>query len=248
MVNEKFGTAFTVTAIGSTLKRMGLQTGCPRGALPGERPKLFSPEQDAFIVANNRGVGHQQMADMVNEKFGTSFTKTQIEAFRSRNHLDSGLTGHFEKGHTPKNKGRHWDEYMTDEARERSSKSHFKKGSIPHNYKPIGYERVNVDGYVEVKVRDLPTGETGKNFVLKHRLIYEQNFGPIPDDCIVSFRDGDKRNFSPDNLVLIQKRINAVLNHSHLRTDSPELLETSMLTAELIMATREKKKQVKKKN
>ena len=30
----------------------------------------------------------------------------------------------------------------------------FKKGHIPANYRPVGSERVNADGYIEVKVAD----------------------------------------------------------------------------------------------
>lgn len=46
---------------------------------------------------------------------------------------------------------------------EKARKTMFRKGNIPANHKPIGYERINADGYIEVKVAE------PNKFRLKHR-------------------------------------------------------------------------------
>ena len=49
----------------------------------------------------------------------------------------------FIKGQEPANKGKRIEEFMTADGIRRSSQTRFKKGQLPHNTKPIGYERVD---------------------------------------------------------------------------------------------------------
>lgn len=111
------------------------------------------------------------------------------------------------------NKGLKQKDYMSPEMIEKTAKTRFKKGQDPHNTVPIGYERITDDGYTEVKVRHLKNGDAkNKNFELKHRLIYQENFGEIPEGMIVEFLDSDKLNFEPSNLVLQTRKENILRN------------------------------------
>ena len=103
--------------------------------------------------------------------------------------------GMFLKGHVPFNKGMKQQEFMTAEQIEKTKATRFVKGQVPMNIKEIGYERVNVDGYVEVK--------TEKGFVLKHRMIWEKHNGPIPKGHIVRFKNGNKLDIRIENLELV---------------------------------------------
>ena len=82
--------------------------------------------------------------------------------------------GFFPKGNQPMNKGRKQTEYMSDVQIEKTKATRFKKGNIPGNHKPVGYERITKDGYIEVK-----TAEPNV-FELKHRLIWAEHNGEIP--------------------------------------------------------------------
>lgn len=246
MTNEKFGTHYTAQSIRSSLKNWGLKTGLGSGLRKGEGYRKFSLEISEFIRANYHGIGPIRMAEIVNEKFGTDFTGGQLKAFYARNSLKSGVTGYFKKGHEAFNKGMKWDDYMSEEAQEMARSTTFKPGNMPHNHKEMYHERVNTDGYTEIKIREKYPGEYGnKNFVLKHRLIWEQHNGPVPEGCIVTFRDGNKRNFDPDNLILISRSQNAVLNRSG-RTGNPETLETELLIADIKLASGKRKKEKRK--
>ncbi|VPH27016.1 Uncharacterised protein [Streptococcus pneumoniae] len=48
----------------------------------------------------------RDVANEMNLKFGLSLTEKQIKSYRRNNNLHSGLTGRFEKGQTPHNKGK----------------------------------------------------------------------------------------------------------------------------------------------
>lgn len=108
---------------------------------------------------------------------------------------ESGKKHRFLKGHIPANKGYEMPEHVY----ERAKATMFKKGHIPVNHKPVGYERITRDGYVEVKVSE------PNKFVLKHRLIWEQANGSIPEGYNVQFRDGNRQNCSLENLYLISR-------------------------------------------
>lgn len=110
-----------------------------------------------------------------------------------------GIRHQFKKGHIPANKGRKQSEYMTQEQIDRTKATRFTKGNIPASYKPVGYERINKDGYVEVKIAEPRT------FRLKHRQVWIEHNGTIPPGCNIQFRDGNKQNFSIDNLYMISR-------------------------------------------
>lgn len=153
---------------------------------------------------------------------------------RISNSNDIGFESRFKVNRPGWNKGKKQTEYMTAEQIERTKATRFKKGQDPHNTVPIGTERISKDGYVEIKIRHLKDGSANnKNFVSKHRMIYEQNFGPIPKDCNVEFIDGNRLNFEPSNLILRSKNENFVKNcmsdssivKRFLGVKEPELVE-----------------------
>ena len=240
LTNERFGTEFTANSMKAYKSNHKLRSGTPRGTPKGTPSKAFPAEIRAYIWEHFRGVGPKKMAEDLNQTFGTSYTKDQIKGYYSNNGLNSGLTGRFEKGHESHNKGRKgWSAPGTEATR-------FKSGNLPHNIKPIGWERKGADGYVYVKVRMRPSRpDCNDNFVAKHRLIWEEAHGPIPDGHVVIFKDGDRGNFALDNLALVSKAENQILNRRRLRSTDPALTEAGIAAAKVLAAVyrRRKKKE-----
>lgn len=125
--------------------------------------------------------------------------------------------GMFLKGHVPFNKGMKQQEFMTAEQIEKTKATRFVKGQVPVNIKEIGYERISVDCYVEVK--------TEKGFVLKHRMIWEEHNGPIPKGNIVRFKNGNKLDIRIENLELVTCAQNMKDNTIH---NYPPEIKTAM--------------------
>lgn len=130
----------------------------------------------------------------------------QVELARQGERLRSldGAT-RFQPGHKTWNKGSKGIQIG-------GKATQFKKGNIPHNHKPIGHERINVDGYLERKVADELGPMNRFNFRPVHRIIWEENHGPIPDDCIVIFKNKNKLDVRLENLEMISRREHAVRN------------------------------------
>lgn len=117
---------------------------------------------------------------------------------RTAQHPNS-IAARFKKGQTPPNKGKRAWQFRSPEASARCATTQFKPGHLPHNAKPVGYERINDDGYVMMKV------SIDCKMVLKHRYIWQQAHGEIPAGYNIMFRDGNHLNCSLDNLELVSR-------------------------------------------
>lgn len=199
---------------------------------------LFAPGQVRFIEQHVSGRSSQELAELVNRRFNLKLTCAQIKSFKKNHKLSSGLDGRFTKGHVPANKGeKKW--YPGGEA------TQFQKGQMPHNYKPIGVERVNAEGYVDIKIQD---GKAHRNWRGKHLLVWEEHHGPVPRGHAVIFGDGNRRNFEPDNLILVSREQLAVLNKKNLIQHNAELTRTGIIIANVfrkISARKGKRRKVK---
>lgn len=136
---------------------------------------------------------------------------------------DKGKVYRYPKGHVPQNKGTK----MSEELRAKVEHTFFKKGIRPLNTKPVGYERVNSEGYTEIKVAE------GKNkFIGKHRLIWEQHNGLVPVGHVIIFADNDKTNFAIENLVCVSRQDLAVRNR-YRKKYGVEIAENIILLSQL---------------
>lgn len=104
-----------------------------------------------------------------------------------------------QKGCVPINKGKKLTDYMTPEAIEKIKLTQFKKGQLGWNHKEVGFERINVDGYIEIKVAEPNV------FKLKQRVVWVENFGAIPKGHNVQFKDRNPLNCEPENLYIISR-------------------------------------------
>ncbi|MGJ1417189.1 HNH endonuclease [Sphingobacterium multivorum] len=114
-------------------------------------------------------------------------------------------------GNIPVNKGKKWDEYLTSEQQEKSRKTTFKKGDIPHNaYNEIGKVviRAKKDGTEKYKFICIKLGE----WVLYHQHVWGQHFGEVPDKHVIRFKDGDPMNCDVENLECVTMAENLRLN------------------------------------
>lgn len=182
---------------------------------------IWSDEEKQYLAEITPGRGYKEIQSMMSCKFGFDYTHHQIKGAITRNKLNTGRTGRFEKGHATWNKG--------TKGLTKANVTSFKKGQKPHNYKPLGSERITKDGYCEIKVSD-----TGRRWRPKHVLIYEKHHGKVPKGSAVIFLDGDKRNFDIDNLYLVTRSQLAMLNKNSLIQKDAELTKTAINVVDLM--------------
>ena len=141
-----------------------------------------------YRIANNLGL--KKSKEYMKQQHG-SFIKV------------AGASNRYKKGHTPWNKGKKVDGTKIPDH------TKFQKGQFPHNHKPVGWTRVDIDGYTYMKVAE------PKTWKMLHVLIYEEEHGKIPKGKIVTFKDGNKSNFDIDNLELIDRKQHMLNNTLH---------------------------------
>jgi hypothetical protein len=110
----------------------------------------------------------------------------------------------FPPGHRPWNTGRKgWD------AGGRCRETQFKAGNRVWNHKPVGTERENGEGYIEVKTSEPDVWE------LKQRVVWKRAHGLLTRGDYIRFVDGNRKNFALSNLSLITRQDNMERNTIH---------------------------------
>lgn len=194
---------------------------------------FFTPEQAEFIQENVYGRSNLNLLELFNKHFHLDLGINQIKAFKKNNKLSSGLTGQFEKGSVPFNKG---TKGLTS-----ANKTSFKKGQMPHNHRPIGSERIDKDGYTLVKISDHK--DWHKRWRHKHKVVWEQANGrAIPKGYKILFGDGNRQNFDLDNLILVTNKQLLVMNHKKLIQKDADSTRTGVIIADIYSKLNELKK------
>ena len=220
--NAQFGENKTEVGIKSTLKRYRIFCGRePKSRL---RPQFikYTDKQGQFLRDNYPGRSGVELTIIFNDYFRTDKTTEQIISFVKNHGLVSGLSGCFEKGHKP------WNTDTKGLAG--ANITSFKKGDVPANRNPLGFERMDSkDGYVLIKIaeQDPYTGSPTR-YKHKHVHIWEQANGTVPEGMVVAFRDSDKLNIEPENLMLISRAELLRLNKNGYK-DTPDELKPSVL-------------------
>jgi hypothetical protein len=183
------------------------------------------PEWIAFLVEFIPGHTEKQIADAFYEKFGVLVNRMQIKNFKTHYKVKSGtIGGQFQKGHKTWNKGRKMD----PEVYKKCAPTMFKKGKVSVNKKPVGSERVNVDGYVEIKVAE------PNKWMLKQRYVYEQHHHiKLTSNDAIIFLDGNRLNNNIDNLFRMTRSALARFNQDGLYCDNPEISKAAAQMAML---------------
>lgn len=194
---------------------------------------IWSKEEKEYLKEITPGHHHKEIQELMNKKFNLNLTMNQIKGAIGRYKLNTGLTGQFKKGHTPFNKG------MKGICAKGCEKTWFRKGNTPVNHKPVGSERVSVDGYVEIKVAE------PNKWRLKHNIIWEEHNGPIPKGHALIFGDRNTQNLDINNLILVSRKQLLILNRNNLIKNDAELTKTGVIIADLHSKISERKNKAK---
>ena len=159
---------------------------------------------------------YKKCAEMMSEEFNYNFTSSMIE--HKANRLGVRKPNNGANNLDPRSPSINW----------------FMKGRPSLNTKPVGIERVMryKDGRIFIAVK---IGMPNK-WEYKHRLVYKQHYGEIPDGYMVNFADGNHLNFEPDNLILVSRGENIMLNKNKLRFNDKDLTKTGLTLSKLIIA------------
>jgi len=226
ITNEKFGTHFTDRSINSYKKNNGWK---------GDRKifvkysALFPKEITEFILKRYKRTGYQAMAKLLKDQYGREYTSSQIRSYYRNHKLNCEIDGQFKKGNVPPLKGKKGFAYPGGE------KGWFLKGNRPHNSVEVGTEIITEDGYHKIKISEPDMWE----FV--HKIVWRENFGEIPKGMMVSYKDCNKDNIIPENLMLITNREHIELVRRGLRFKNSQYTEAGLALVKLNIKVKQRK-------
>ena len=155
-----------------------------------EDPKVFAKDIATMLGRTLQQVYNKAMA------MGLKAPKERLRiAGKIGNQHPRSIATRFHKGQIPPNKGKK----VSPEVYEKMSHTMFKKGHISENKREVGAERVNVYGYIEIKVAEPNVWR------LKHRIVWEQHNGAIQTGYNVQFKNHNTQDCRIENLYLISK-------------------------------------------
>lgn len=202
--------------------------GRPQGGKNGVL-HIWTNEEKEYLKEITPGHHYKEIQELMNKKFNSDFTLNQVKNAINRYKLNTGFTGQFKKGDVPVNKG------VKGVIYEGCKKTWFKKGDMPKNYMPVGSERINGDGYIDIKISD-PNKWKGK-----HILIWESHNGSVPKGYAVIFGDRNNRNFDLDNLILVSRQQLLILNRNNLIQKDADLTRTAVIISDIYSKISERK-------
>jgi len=248
-VNETFGTDFTPGRMKAYRGNHGIRNY--KKQLSKEEYWKYQTKYPEgmyeYIRDNSWGVSSKEMAERVKEIFGYEMTPTCMKQFRQRHGIKSGVTGWYQKGHPPGNKGKKLEEYVGEERaaeiKKRISATQFKKGDRPVNEMPVGTIVVSSDGY-KLRKKQME-GTIWERWEFLHRAVWEEHNGPIPEGMMITFKDSNKLNCDIDNLMMITKGENSALTRYGYRFEDPDLTEAGLAVVRLKQAAAKKRRSKK---
>lgn len=184
---------------------------------------IWSDDEKEYLKKITPGHHYKEIAELMSNKFEMEFTVSQIKNAIGRYKLNTGFNGQFKKGNVPANKG------VKGVIYEGCKKTWFKKGHTPINHRQVGSERINIYGYVEIKVAE------PNKWKLKHHVIYEKHNGSIPKGYNVIFGDRNPMNFDIDNLILVSKAQLLKMNQHNLIKNDANITRTGALIADIYL-------------
>ena len=218
---------------------------------------IFTKEIVDFIKNHKNDYDNKTMAQMINDKFNTSYTSVQIRNYRHENNLEYRL---FCKEALEYMRNHNQDSY---EQLQKDVNSIFGKNyslqqikSACYWYKLRDYKKRYIKSKPDFSER-LRTGKASRieikingKWIPKSRYIYESLTGKkVQSDEIVVFLDGNIYNFDLNNLLCVKKGLTAIVNGQYSGTcqNNAELTKCKYDMAKLKYLVCQKEKELKEK-
>lgn len=178
----------------------------------------FTKEQTDFLRINYLTMPVRQMARQLKKSpLSVNIRMRQLGLIIPKEiREERKLIGRFKKGDVAHNKGKKMHEFMSKETMESFKKNQFKKGHKPHNYIEFDFP---------IRIRYLGTPKKPYKFIRKenneweayNRYLYKKHIGPISDNELICFKDGDTLNCDLNNLEAVSyaENVKRIANDYH---------------------------------
>lgn len=188
---------------------------------------VYTQEMLNYLSAN-RALPHSLLTVKFNKKFETNKSIIAIHSICKRMGWFTGRTGCFEKDHKPWNTG--------TKGICKKNKGCFPKGNKPKNWKPIGSERIDVNGYILVKTAEPNVWQ------FKHLIVWTAAHGKPEKGHVIQFKDNNRLNCALDNLEEVSRAVSLYLNRNNYAKTPMEFKPSLRAVAEIVVKISERRR------
>ena len=173
----------------------------------------YSKEEEYIIkkyYPKYGGTGEKGCVERIKRATGNMRTRrgVALKAMKLGVKYEGENKGVFKKGFTPHNKGKK----MSEDLKQKVSKTWFKKGHLPHNTKEDGV--ISVRHHKRAGVYYFYIRLSVSNWQLLQRYVYEKHHNvTLGEGEVIRFKDGNLYNFAPDNLQKVTRFQHLLLNN-----------------------------------
>ena len=231
--NEKFGTNKSPDTLAAVAKNHG-------NFLSSKN--YFKEAEIEFLRENRERLTIPLLTKAFNEKFGESRTENSIYEKCKELRLIVGNKNQQNRGWV------HWGIGLTKEEFKSHYKSEedFKRGQFKPGCRSSSYtyqvgDEVNRGDYTFIKITDDITVKPSKQWMAKHRWVWEQANGPVPNGYCIIFIDGNKHNMSLDNLRAVPRAVQGRVRQQQVE---PKMIDAVIKIAELECAIHNKRSEL----
>lgn len=173
-------------------------------------PISYSAAELAWVKANATLPAPELHAAFCSAFGRHDVSQVNLMSLRKRNGWRTGRSGRIEAGNVPANKGKPMPQHI----RAKCAGTMFKKGNRPHTHRGAGHESIDSkDGYTWLIVDETnPYTGAPTRRVLKHKYLWEQLHGPVPEGYCLKCIDGNRQNTNPANWEAIPRATLPFLN------------------------------------
>lgn len=212
-----------IAEIENRIAELRIELGTPPDT--GRTGQSYTEEEDEYIRQNYSDSTRQELERALGRPGRAVCQRARKLGLKKSADFMKKNSGRFSPGQKVWNKGVPGSTGKHPNSR----RTQFKKGDKPHSWRPVGHERISKEGYLERKMTD--TGVSRRDFVAVHRLVWEQEHGPIPDGYVVVFKSGDQLDTRLENLELISRTELMLRNSRH--NYPPELIPAMAQVSQL---------------
>lgn len=170
--------------------------------------RQWTNEEDRLIAEHYPYTSSTELCDLLGCKLHVLYKRAKsLGVKKAPGFMSSFISGRFQRGERRapatqfKTGQKPWCTGKKIGTRGESARTQFKPGNRPHNYKPVGTEVFNAEGYLIRKVSDQGLQRHKWKFV--HLLLWVETHGPVPAGHVVTFKDGQRKNCAIENLECI---------------------------------------------
>ena len=257
IMSKRFGRTVSKYAIYGRLRYLREKRGYQLNKKPPKRKALWTKEMDAVLLDNYLDMRYVDLAVMISEKFGVHLSAgsiarrvhelKKVKAIQWTKQMDSFLIENYVNigpiDLAPMMSKLFHVKFTAKSLHQRAQRLDIRINTMNC---PIGTEHV-VGKFVRVKVHNLSHKERKNwhdNWMAKQRYVWEQAYGPIPEDHCIIFADGNNRNYELSNLrcIPIKYRVLMVKQLSNdIFKEGPEMIDAAIAWCKLHYAIKETK-------